>query len=168
MEQVTFAAPRSKRRWPTTTSTLTRLTRSAPAADRCRVLRRRWYLPRRSGDGGLQLYTCRQGAHASNLGCVLALLLAKPPRHPRPSSILGHGRRDGSIVARVSGSPELPRKMQGHALNCRAMGHRCRTRCCISPADCRLIVLYRRRLMPPVRRWPYGRLRPRRRVDVRA
>ncbi len=46
-------------------------------------------------------------------------------------------------VARVSGLPELPRKMQGHALNCRAMAIRCADEVLHKPlADCRLIVLH--------------------------
>lgn len=66
------------------------------------------------------MYTRRQGAHASNLGCVLALLLAKPLGIPAyiVDPVMVDEMDD---VARVSGLPELPRKMQGHALNCRAM-----------------------------------------------
>lgn len=70
------------------------------------------------------MYTRRQGAHASNLGCVLALLLAKPLGIPAyiVDPVMVDEMDD---VARVSGLPELPRKMQGHALNCRAMAIRC-------------------------------------------
>ena len=88
------------------------------------------------------MYTRRQGAHASNLGCVLALLLAKPLGIPAyiVDPVMVDEMDD---VARVSGLPELPRKMQGHALNCRAMAIRCADEVLHKPlADCRLIVLH--------------------------
>ena len=114
------------------------------------------------------MYTRRQGAHASNLGCVLALLLAKPLGIPAyiVDPVMVDEMDD---VARVSGLPELPRKMQGHALNCRAMAIRCADEALHKPlADCRLIVLHLGGGGLHGGRARRARGRPRRRVDVRA
>ena len=88
------------------------------------------------------MYTRRQGAHASNLGCVLALQLAAPLGIP--AFIVDPVMVDEmDEVARVTGLPDIRRRMQGHALNCRAMAIRCANEVLHKPlADCRLIVLH--------------------------
>lgn len=88
------------------------------------------------------MYTVRDAAHASNLGCVLALRLAQPLGLPAficdPVTV-----DEMTDEARISGSPELPRMMTGHALNCRAMAMRCAENILHKPLeDCRLIVLH--------------------------
>ncbi len=46
-------------------------------------------------------------------------------------------------VARITGLPDIQRKMMGHALNCRAMAIRCARDVLHKPlAECRLIVLH--------------------------
>ena len=70
------------------------------------------------------MYTVRDAAHASNLGCVLALRIARPLGIPAficdPVTV-----DEMTDEARISGHPVLPRMMTGHALNCRAMALRC-------------------------------------------
>lgn len=88
------------------------------------------------------MYTLHDAAHASNLGCVLALRLAQPLGIPAficdPVTV-----DEMTDEARVSGHPDLPRTMIGHALNCRAMALRCAEKVMHKPlADCRLIVLH--------------------------
>ena len=88
------------------------------------------------------MYTVRDAAHASNLGCVLALRIARPLGIPAficdPVTV-----DEMTDEARMSGLPELPRMMTGHALNCRAMAMRCASEVLHKPlADCRLIVLH--------------------------
>lgn len=88
------------------------------------------------------MYTVKNAAHASNLGCVLALRIAEPLGIPAficdPVSV-----DEMTDEARISGLPQLPRKMLGHALNCRAMAMRCADEVLHKPlADCRLIVLH--------------------------
>ena len=88
------------------------------------------------------MYTVRDAAHASNLGCVLALRIARPLGIPAficdPVTV-----DEMTDEARMSGLPELPRRMTGHALNCRAMAMRCANEVLHRPlADCRLIVLH--------------------------
>lgn len=88
------------------------------------------------------MYTVKNAAHASNLGCVLALELAQPRKIPAficdPVSV-----DEMTDEARVTGLPELPRTMLGHALNCRAMARRCAEEVLHKPLeDCRLIVLH--------------------------
>ena len=65
-----------------------------------------------------------QGAHASNLGCVMARDLAEPLHIPAyvydPVAV-----DEMPPMARITGIPELPRRMMGHALNTRAMAIRC-------------------------------------------
>ena len=64
------------------------------------------------------------GAHASNLGCVMARDLAEPLHIPAyvydPVAV-----DEMPPMARITGIPELPRRMMGHALNTRAMAIRC-------------------------------------------
>ena len=88
------------------------------------------------------MYTVRDAAHASNLGCVLALRIARPLGIPAficdPVTV-----DEMTDEARISGHPMLPRMMTGHALNCRAMALRCAADVLHKPlADCRLIVLH--------------------------
>lgn len=88
------------------------------------------------------MYTVRDAAHASNLGCVLALRIARPLGIPAficdPVTV-----DEMTDEARLSGHPVLPRMMTGHALNCRAMALRCAETVLHKPlADCRLIVLH--------------------------
>lgn len=88
------------------------------------------------------MYTVRDAAHASNLGCVLALRLAQPLKIPAftcdPVTV-----DEMNDEARVSGLPELPRMMTGHPLNCRAMAMRCAEDVLHKPlTGCRLIVLH--------------------------
>lgn len=88
------------------------------------------------------MYTVKNAAHASNLGCVLAFRLAQPLHIPAficdPVSV------DEMVdEARVTGLPEITRTMLGHALNCRAMARRCAEEVLHRPLeDCRLIVLH--------------------------
>ena len=62
------------------------------------------------------MYTVRDAAHASNLGCVLALRIARPLGIPAficdPVTV-----DEMTDEARLSGHPVLPRMMTGHALN---------------------------------------------------
>lgn len=88
------------------------------------------------------MYTVCDAAHASNLGCVLALRIARPLGIPAficdPVTV-----DEMTDEARISGHPVLPRMMTGHALNCRAMALRCAADVLHKPlADCRLIVLH--------------------------
>ena len=88
------------------------------------------------------MYTVRDAAHASNLGCVLALRIARPLGIPAficdPVTV-----DEMTDEAWISGHPVLPRMMTGHALNCRAMALRCAETVLHKPlADCRLIVLH--------------------------
>ena len=83
-----------------------------------------------------------QGAHASNLGCVMARDLAEPLHIPAyvydPVAV-----DEMPPMARITGIPELPRRMMGHALNTRAMAIRCAEAVLHKPFDqCRLIVLH--------------------------
>lgn len=83
-----------------------------------------------------------QGAHASNLGCVMARDLAEPLHIPAyvydPVAV-----DEMPPMARITGIPELPRRMMGHALNTRAMAIRCAETVLHKPLDrCRLIVLH--------------------------
>ena len=116
------------------------------------------------------MYTVRDAAHASNLGCVLALRIARPLGIPAficdPVTV-----DEMTDEARMSGLPELPRMMTGHALNCRAMAMRCASEVLHKPlADClaHRAASGRRRLCPAVYRREDGGRRPGRRVDVRA
>ena len=88
------------------------------------------------------MYTIKHAAHASNLGCVLALELAQPLHIPAficdPVSV-----DEMTEEARITGLPEIRRTMLGHALNCRAMARRCAEEVLHKPLeDCRLIVLH--------------------------
>ncbi len=88
------------------------------------------------------MYTRKNAAHASNLGCVLALQLAQPLKIPAfiCDPVMVDEMQD---VARITGLPDLTRKMQGHALNCRAMAIRCAENVLHKPLEeCRLIVLH--------------------------
>ena len=83
-----------------------------------------------------------QGAHASNLGCVVARDIAEPLGIPAfvydPVAV-----DEMPPMARITGIPELPRRMMGHALNTRAMAIRCAETVLHRPLDrCRLIVLH--------------------------
>ena len=88
------------------------------------------------------LASITQGAHASNLGCVIARDLAEPLHIPAfvydPVAV-----DEMPPMARITGIPELPRRMMGHALNTRAMAIRCAETVLHKPFDqCRLIVLH--------------------------
>lgn len=88
------------------------------------------------------MYTVRDAAHASNLGCVLALHIAQPLGIPAficdPVAV-----DEMDEVARVTGHPDISRKMLGHALNCRAMALKCAENVLHRPLeDCRFIVLH--------------------------
>ncbi len=88
------------------------------------------------------MYGIVQGAHASNLGCVIAYEMAQPLAIPAyvydPVSV-----DEMPAEAHITGLPELPRRMQGHALNTRAMALRCAREILHRPLeDCRLIVLH--------------------------
>lgn len=88
------------------------------------------------------LTSITQGAHASNLGCVIARDLAEPLHIPAfvydPVAV-----DEMPPMARITGIPELPRRMMGHALNTRAMAIRCAETVLHKPFDqCRLIVLH--------------------------
>jgi len=88
------------------------------------------------------MYGIVQGAHASNLGCVIAYGMAQSLHIPAfvydPVSV-----DEMPEEARITGLPELPRRMMGHALNTRAMALRCAREVLHRPLeDCRLIVLH--------------------------
>lgn len=88
------------------------------------------------------MYTVRDAAHASNLGCVLALHLAQPLGIPAficdPVAV-----DEMDDVARVTGHPDISRRMLGHTLNCRAMAMQCAENVLHRPLeDCRFIVLH--------------------------
>lgn len=94
------------------------------------------------GDMIEYLAAITQGAHASNLGCVVARDLAEPLGIPAfvydPVAV-----DEMPPMARITGIPELPRRMMGHALNTRAMAIRCAETVLHRPLDrCRLIVLH--------------------------
>ena len=76
------------------------------------------------GDMIEYLAAITQGAHASNLGCVVARDIAEPLGIPAfvydPVAV-----DEMPPMARITGIPELPRRMMGHALNTRAMAIRC-------------------------------------------
>ena len=94
------------------------------------------------GDMIEYLAAITQGAHASNLGCVVARDIAEPLGIPSfvydPVAV-----DEMPPMARITGIPELPRRMMGHALNTRAMAIRCAETVLHRPLDrCRLIVLH--------------------------
>ena len=94
------------------------------------------------GDMIEYLAAITQGAHASNLGCVVARDIAEPLGIPAfvydPVAV-----DEMPPMARITGIPELPRRMMGHALNTRAMAIRCAETVLHRPLDrCRLIVLH--------------------------
>ena len=88
------------------------------------------------------MYGIKQGAHASNLGCVIALQIAE--KQGIPAYVYDPVAVDEMTpVSRITGMPMLNRWMVGHALNCRAMALRCAADVLHKPlADCRLIVLH--------------------------
>ncbi|NLU23670.1 MAG: butyrate kinase [Clostridiales bacterium] len=88
------------------------------------------------------MYGIVQGAHASNLGCVVAYQMASPLHIP--AFVYDPVTVDEMLPeARITGMPELPRRMVGHALNTRAMAIRCAEEVLHKPLkDCRLIVLH--------------------------
>ena len=73
------------------------------------------------GDMIEYLAAITQGAHASNLGCVVARDIAEPLGIPAfvydPVAV-----DEMPPMARITGIPELPRRMMGHALNTRFSG----------------------------------------------
>lgn len=88
------------------------------------------------------MYTIRQGAHASNLGCVIALEIAQAQNIPAyvydPVAV-----DEMTPISRITGMPMLSRVMLGHALNCRAMAIRCADEVMHKPLEeCRFIVLH--------------------------
>ena len=76
------------------------------------------------GDMIEYLAAITQGAPASHLGCVEARDIAEPLGIPAfvydPVAV-----DEMPPMARITGIPELPRRMMGHALNTRAMAIRC-------------------------------------------
>ena len=88
------------------------------------------------------LYGVKEAAHASNLGAVIALHIAE--KQGIPAYVYDPVAVDEMPpMARITGIPELPRRMMGHALNTRAMAIRCAETVLHRPLDrCRLIVLH--------------------------
>ena len=82
------------------------------------------------------------GAHASNLGCAIALQIAR--QQNIPAYVYDPvGTDEMEPVTRITGFPMLNRWMVGHALNCRAMAIRCAAEVMHKPLeDCRFIVLH--------------------------
>ena len=88
-----------------------------------------------------QSRSMKYGNHVSDLGVRLAYDLA--PNKQNAFIVDSPCTDEYDPLSRYSGLPELPRKMQGHALNCRAMAIRCADEVLHKPlADCRLIVLH--------------------------
>ena len=88
------------------------------------------------------MYGIKQGAHASNLGCVIALQIAE--KQGIPAYVYDPVAVDEMTpVSRITGMPMLNRWMVGHALNCRAMAIRCANEVMNKPLEaCRFIVLH--------------------------
>ena len=88
------------------------------------------------------MYGIKQGAHASNLGCVIALQIAE--KQGIPAYVYDPVAVDEMMpVSRITGMPMLNRWMVGHALNCRAMAIRCANEVMHKPLEvCRFIVLH--------------------------
>ena len=88
------------------------------------------------------MYGIKQGAHASNLGCVIALQIAE--KQGIPAYVYDPVAVDEMTpVSRITGMPMLNRWMVGHALNCRAMAIRCANEVMHKPLEvCRFIVLH--------------------------
>lgn len=88
------------------------------------------------------MYGIVHGAHASNLGCVIARQIAE--KQGIPAYVYDPVAVDEmEPVARITGMPMLKRVMLGHALNCRAMAIRCAENVMHRPLeDCRFIVLH--------------------------
>lgn len=88
------------------------------------------------------MYGVQQGAHASNLGCVIALQIAE--KQGIPAYVYDPVAVDEMTpVTRITGMPMLNRWMLGHALNCRAMAIRCANEAMHKPLEeCRFIVLH--------------------------
>ena len=88
------------------------------------------------------MYGIKQGAHASNLGCVIALQIAE--KQGIPAYVYDPVAVDEMMpVSRITGMPMLNRWMVGHALNCRAMAIRCANEVLHKPLEaCRFIVLH--------------------------
>lgn len=88
------------------------------------------------------MYGIVDGAHASNLGCVIALRMAEPLGIP--AFICDAVTVDEMpLEARITGMVDAPRRMMGHALNTRAMAIRCADEVMHKPLkDCRFIVLH--------------------------
>ena len=83
-----------------------------------------------------------QGAHASNLGCIIAKSIADAQNIPAyvydPVGV-----DEMEPVARITGMPMLNRWMVGHSLNTRAMALRCADEVMHKPLEqCRFIVLH--------------------------
>lgn len=88
------------------------------------------------------MYSIKNGAHASNLGCVIALEIAEALHIPAyvydPVGV-----DEMEDVARITGMPMLNRWMVGHALNTRAMALRCAAEVMHKPLEeCRFVVLH--------------------------
>ena len=88
------------------------------------------------------MYGIKQGAHASNLGCVIALQIAE--KQGIPAYVYDPVAVDEMTpVSRITGMPMLNRWMVGHALNYRAMAIRCANEVMHKPLEaCRFIVLH--------------------------
>ena len=88
------------------------------------------------------MYGIKQGAHASNLGCVIALQIAE--KQGIPAYVYDPVAVDEMTpVSRITGMPMLNRWMVGHALNCRAMAIRCANEVMHKSLEaCRFIVLH--------------------------
>lgn len=83
-----------------------------------------------------------QGAHASNLGCIIAKHIADA--YHIPAYVYDPvGVDEMEPVARITGMPMLNRWMMGHTLNTRAMALRCAKERMHKPLEqCRFIVLH--------------------------
>ncbi len=88
------------------------------------------------------MYTIEQGAHVSNAACVIAFRIASDLNIP--SYVYDPVALDElEPIARITGLPELPKQSRGHALNSRAMAHRCAKEVLNKPfEDCTIIVCH--------------------------
>lgn len=88
------------------------------------------------------LYGVIHGAHASNLGCVIAYGIAKAQGIPAYiyDSVAVDEMED---MARITGMPMIRRQMIGHTLNTRAMAMKCAEEILHKPfEDCRFVVCH--------------------------
>lgn len=88
------------------------------------------------------LYGVVHGAHASNLGCVIAYGIAKA--QGIPAYIYDSVAVDEMVdMARITGMPMIRRQMIGHTLNTRAMAMKCAAEILHKPfEECRFVVCH--------------------------